>query len=322
MARRRAHSRKGYYNKYGTWVSPTWVRECDASPGGGGGSSGAVEEFIEKLIVCFFKGCWDVLCNSIKFVYRHTSFIGVLLLLLGIYYLFSNVSWVYLAPFVYAFLVAAPLAYARLGSVITGIVLFFLMCDMCSSLSVIMLIAIVFISWVAGTVVALSEKTESLFGACIGSCLLLNIMGYPLLNATFISLIIGVWCVYASGHGFVFDMGRIVGLEPSTLNDVSAESHVGPEYDVDCCDKFGRTPLHRVNNSALAEKLIQQGADVNARDIYGKTPLHYARNPDIARVLLSHDADINACDIHGKTPQGNINVITACNDQETCADQD
>lgn len=72
----------------------------------------------------------------------------------------------------------------------------------------------------------------------------------------------------------------------------------------------------------MQRNLFNRGADVNARDVYGKTPLHYARNPDIARVLLSHDADINACDMHGKTPQGNTNVITACNDQETCADQD
>ena len=68
----------------------------------------------------------------------------------------------------------------------------------------------------------------------------------------------------------------------------------------------GETPLHRVEDKAIAGLLIEAGADANVRDELGETPLHVAvrRQKDDALIasLVAGGADVSARDAHGNTP--------------------
>eukprot|EP00043_Microstomoeca_roanoka_P019866 m.231107 g.231107 ORF g.231107 m.231107 type:complete len:593 (+) comp17063_c5_seq2:631-2409(+) len=60
-----------------------------------------------------------------------------------------------------------------------------------------------------------------------------------------------------------------------------------------------------VQNHAIVNLLLEQGADVRRKDIQGMAPLHYAAaacNIEAARSLLVHRADINDTDLLHNTP--------------------
>lgn len=68
----------------------------------------------------------------------------------------------------------------------------------------------------------------------------------------------------------------------------------------------GETPLHWVEDAAIAGLLIEAGADANVRDEQGETPLHAAvrRQKDDALIaqLVAGGADVSARDALGNTP--------------------
>tara|TARA_B100001013_G_C24348103_1_gene339258 strand:- start:103 stop:423 length:321 start_codon:yes stop_codon:yes gene_type:complete len=66
--------------------------------------------------------------------------------------------------------------------------------------------------------------------------------------------------------------------------------------------------LHVVENKAIAELLIAEGADVDADNLDGETPLHRAAfrgHEEIAELLIAKGADVNAKDELGWTPLHN-----------------
>lgn len=69
-------------------------------------------------------------------------------------------------------------------------------------------------------------------------------------------------------------------------------------------DKLGNTPLHRVKETGMAERLLKHGVDVNTRNSAGKTPLANAAkyNEDIVPILLRYGADVKIADTYGVTP--------------------
>lgn len=228
------------------------------------------------------------------------------------------IPWHSLAPFIYAYLVAIPLARFRLGIPCLFLLVWYIMhyykIILAPEPMVVSIIGIILL-WILLYRI-LSVVTDRILGTVIGTGLLLHWIGYPVFLIFIIELIIIFCCSNFFQHE---PISGPIKHSPQANKNTSVyrpnpphpREYDGPDYDVDCCDKLGRTPLHRVNNAPLAEKLIKMGADVNARDNYGKTPLHYARSSDIARVLLAHDADINIIDNYGKTPMENGNVSDA-----------
>ena len=63
-------------------------------------------------------------------------------------------------------------------------------------------------------------------------------------------------------------------------------------------DFYGRTPLHTaasVNNTEVAQTLLDRGAMVNVLDKNGNSPLHEARRrPAMWQLLVEHGADVDA----------------------------
>merc|ERR1712102_241114 len=64
-------------------------------------------------------------------------------------------------------------------------------------------------------------------------------------------------------------------------SDEMADLLVSQNADINVCDKWGRTPLHRScedNRVTVAEYLCKQsGIGIDAADTFGETPLHVAR---------------------------------------------
>ena len=78
--------------------------------------------------------------------------------------------------------------------------------------------------------------------------------------------------------------------------------HPNLNLDVNCRDRFQKTPLHYASRNKLfpiVKMLIQQGADVNAYDDNNLNPLHEAAKSDsleIVQLLLDNNVDNYAID--------------------------
>jgi len=75
--------------------------------------------------------------------------------------------------------------------------------------------------------------------------------------------------------------------------------------NVNAKDKYGSTPLYRVQSKQVAQLLIAQGADVKVKNNYDETPLHrvaYRGKPDLIELLITQGADVNAKNKDGETP--------------------
>uniref|UniRef100_A0A3P8SJ67 Uncharacterized protein n=1 Tax=Amphiprion percula TaxID=161767 RepID=A0A3P8SJ67_AMPPE len=78
--------------------------------------------------------------------------------------------------------------------------------------------------------------------------------------------------------------------------------------DVNACDSFERTGLHRASSQGHAEvvfKLLEAGADVHRRDKLWSTCLHSAcrgGHLSVLKLLLDHGGDITATDKLDSTP--------------------
>ena len=82
---------------------------------------------------------------------------------------------------------------------------------------------------------------------------------------------------------------------------------IGFEAQINCTDKFERTPLHRAvrtRKSGITKLLLNHGAYVNAQDADKNTPLHIASTVDLklCEMLLKRGADPNVKNNLHETP--------------------
>lgn len=85
-----------------------------------------------------------------------------------------------------------------------------------------------------------------------------------------------------------------------TKESVEAMLHAGGTAEINEIDAYGFTPLIEaaiVNNTEIAQLLLNYRAQVNAADLTGRNALHWSvdnANLDLTKLLLDHKADPNA----------------------------
>ena len=125
------------------------------------------------------------------------------------------------------------------------------------------------------------------------------------------------------GHRDVINLllGREVRLEIRDNNngDIIEVRNLRLEQEAsrDIKDKYGNTPLHQAALSGIGEliPLLFSAENINQQNYKGNTPLHFAvENAAIVNFLLSQGANLDIRNVEGKTP---IHLAVQCGNLQT-----